>query len=1331
MAIADANERHAARLRRTTIALALVVSLISLLAFTTWLLDAAGTAFWFSPAPMNPLASLLFLFTAGSLIILLRRPDLVGYAQSVLLMISLCLLYILIDNFYSLPFHIDRLLFSQQAGRILRPGGRQGMSIATTAFLLLISGCLILHSKKVIWGRVIQTVEVFVFLSSLFILITYLYRVPERPVFFFMAPLTALNLIILSIAVLLCRAEQGFIKEFVLGAFARSRAAILLPVAIIFPIALGYVRLYGEWLHLFSTELGVALLIIAFVTISIVATWIVALSYNRRISMAEENQRQAEQLIASKAEMRALNERREIENQLRQYRQNLEIIFNNSQDTFVLLDSDAKLVLFNKPFEKYMQQNLGITYHAGMTLYDVIAPNRKEAVTDILQRVRRGEQVRVVSDSVFDHGRKYYNVVYTPVFNNGILTHITVSSTDITEQKLNDAALAKSEANLRIVMDSTVDNVLMLDPEFRLIVANNNYHRYVKEQFNKDLSIGDEVLSLAPAEQKSAIKSILERARVDKIITFQRETDSNGNKKHWDFTITPVLEQTQFLGYCIVQRDITERIKQQAVVEQYRQNLEIIFKNSADNFVLIDTDSKIVLFNEGFRRFPEEVSGITPKVGMSVYDVLPPDRIEASKEIFQKVRQGQSFDIVAKTMAKGLPRFFSVRYSPVYVDNEVKFISISAFDVTEKKNQERLLEESEQFSRELLDSMNLHIAVVGSEGEIINTNRAWDIFGLRNGATDLSRISIGSNYFSACENAIADGDETAQAALNGMRSVLSKKIEYFEMEYPCDSPSEKRWFQLRVIPFQQERIIVLHYDITHRKQIENELKQDQYFLDKASESAKIGYWTSEPGNKNGKLVWSKEVFKIFGIREEDFRGTNDCFFSRVHPEDRSRVIEISRQALEQDKAYHVDHRIVMPDGSARWVNERAQVIRNEKGEPTLMVGIVQDINDRKIIEQVLREYNERFEILSKATNDAIWDYDIEKGTVTWNHGLQSIFGYDLRKVDHVDQWWSEKIHPADHDRVFRERNAIFEKMSTNWIAEYRYLCADGSYKNVLDRAYVIYIDQKPVRMIGAMQDITEVVQYRQNLEGLIKERTEKLNQSLAKEKDLVDLKSRFISIASHEFRTPLATISLSASYLHRYSRKLTSRQVAEKAVSIDHQVQHMKSMLEDVLFVGKSDEGKINVELSETPIGIFEKLATEALHSCGNTHKLQLSVKTNTKSFISDQKLLRNIIFNLTSNAVKFSPDANKVYLSVNEERNHLVLKFRDEGIGIPSDEIKNLFSSFARASNASRIEGTGLGLLIIHRATELLKGTVEVKSELGKGTEFTIKLPLDGVNLS
>lgn len=639
-------------------------------------------------------------------------------------------------------------------------------------------------------------------------------------------------------------------------------------------------------------------------------------------------------------------------------------------------------------------------------------------------------------------------------------------------------------------------------------------------------------------------------------------------------------------------------------------------------------------------------------------------------------------------------------------------------------------------------------------------------------------------------------------------------------------------------------------DVTEKRIAEEQLQQSRYLLTKATEVAHIGYFTADANTLHG--FWSDEVCRIYGIEPGTFDGSMETFIKFIYEKDRDEVLKKINNALLGKAPYKLDHRIVRPDGTIRWVHHTGEVSFSENGKPEKVIGITQEVTEQKTIEEILREYNDRFEIVSKATNDAIWDWDIKKDIILWNHGIQTIFGYELNQIESTNTWWADKLHPADHERVLKELSDLFGKRESNWNSQYQYRCFNGEYKHVLDRAYVIYQDDEPIRMIGAMQDITEqkafevkltsiarelgnlienanvpifgidrngdinewnkvatqlsayakdevlgkkwidmidpimhskvneiitevmkgesvsnyelpftskngkrlillisisprrdvhnniigliflaqditeVTLYRRDLEKLVKERTEELNTALQKEKELVEMKSKFVSIASHEFRTPLSTISLATGFLRKYKSKLDTAEVDKKLEQIEKQVQQMVYLLDDVLLVGKADAGKIHTNMTAVETGFFKTLAQEVVKSTGKKHKLIFAEKCHVKSIITDEKLIRNIIINLITNAIKFSPDAGKINMNIECSETMFILNVQDFGIGIPEEEFKNLFQSFSRASNVSTIEGTGLGLSIVKKAVDLLKGTIDVKSELNKGTTFSVIIPLE-----
>jgi len=275
----------------------------------------------------------------------------------------------------------------------------------------------------------------------------------------------------------------------------------------------------------------------------------------------------------------------------------------------------------------------------------------------------------------------------------------------------------------------------------------------------------------------------------------------------------------------------------------------------------------------------------------------------------------------------------------------------------------------------------------------------------------------------------------------------------------------------------------------------------------------------------------------------------------------------------------------------------------------------------------------------------------------------------------------------------------------------------------------------------------ELAANRSNLEDLILSRTEKLNSanisllneiekdkdneallssSLAKEKELNELKSRFISTTSHEFRTPLTVILSSAELLHRYSGRFSAEKMESHFDRIRNSVEYLVSLLEEILTVNSSDTIKAdyNPEMLD-----LQKLAADCINEVkpllNDNHTFELSCQLTRKGFYLGPKLMKYIFYNLFSNAIKYSPNGGKISVTILEKEKLIELNVRDEGMGIPKDEIGKIFNSFYRTKTAIGIPGNGLGLSIVKHAVELHGGKISVKSRQGKGTEFTIELPI------
>lgn len=262
------------------------------------------------------------------------------------------------------------------------------------------------------------------------------------------------------------------------------------------------------------------------------------------------------------------------------------------------------------------------------------------------------------------------------------------------------------------------------------------------------------------------------------------------------------------------------------------------------------------------------------------------------------------------------------------------------------------------------------------------------------------------------------------------------------------------------------------------------------------------------------------------------------------------------------------------------------------------------------------------------------------------------------------------------------------------------------------------LDQSIHKLEKANSDLQEQIAVRKKAE-------EEARKALEKERELNELKSKFVSIASHEFRTPLSTILSSSSLIKQYLEKGDTAKAEKHADRIKSSVNHLTSILNDFLSLGKLEEGK--VEVTREPVHVT-KFFTEIQEDMRLLMKPGQSFVFDTEGteqvIDSDPRVLRNIFFNLISNAIKYSNEGKKIYITVAFSDSDVTIRVRDEGIGIPQAELKHIFDRFFRASNATNIQGTGLGLNIVRRYVDLLNGDITFTSEPEKGSVFIVTLP-------
>ncbi|TZF86239.1 PAS domain S-box protein (plasmid) [Pedobacter sp. BS3] len=286
---------------------------------------------------------------------------------------------------------------------------------------------------------------------------------------------------------------------------------------------------------------------------------------------------------------------------------------------------------------------------------------------------------------------------------------------------------------------------------------------------------------------------------------------------------------------------------------------------------------------------------------------------------------------------------------------------------------------------------------------------------------------------------------------------------------------------------------------------------------------------------------------------------------------------------------------------------------------------------------------------------------------------------------------------------------------------------------------------------GFIHDLTKekeaeerIRNYASELEQLVEERTsslrnmvealetakEEVSLSLEKEKELNQLKSRFVSMASHEFRTPLSSIQLSASLIEKYSQLSDKANITKHVTKIKNAVNNLMSILSDFLSHERLEAGNIQPVFKPIDLVKFAEEITEELQMISRDNQSIIYQHTGFDRMVSlDQNLLKNCIINLITNAIKYSGENTFIEFNTQITPAECIITVKDNGIGIPQTDHKNLFEPFFRAHNTGNIPGTGLGLHIVKRYAQLMNGTVSFESDINKGTIFTLTFPLNNAN--
>ena len=512
----------------------------------------------------------------------------------------------------------------------------------------------------------------------------------------------------------------------------------------------------------------------------------------------------------------------------------------------------------------------------------------------------------------------------------------------------------------------------------------------------------------------------------------------------------------------------------------------------------------------------------------------------------------------------------------------------------------------------------------------------------------------------------------------------------------------------------------------HQEHLEEEVAQRTAKLTEAQRIAHLGNWEWDIANNT--LYWSDEIYRIFGLTPQQFGATYDAFLQVVHPVDRQSVDARVREALKQGNTYSIDHRILLPDGAVRYVHEQAEVFRNEDGRAIKMVGTVQDITVAKQAEEALSQSEAAIRAIVEHSPIAMIvdiGVDADEQVVMMNQRFTELFGYTMADIPNVRRWW-QLAYPDERYRaelraewIGRVEKAIQSHGGIEPM-EASVTCKDGSSRYV--RVSLASIGS---RNIVTFEDLTErkqveekIHKLNEELETKVQERTQQLlaaQEALVRKEKLAVL-GQVAGSVGHELRNPLGVMN-NAVYFLQTILSGADETTKEYLNIIKDEIAGSERIVSDLL-----DSVRTKPPRPEA-VGVREMME-QTLSKCTvpPAVTVKLEIPETLPPLQVDAVQIQQVFRNLISNGVEAMPDGGPLEIRVveNSEDKTITISVRDSGIGMTPEVMGKLFQPLF----TTKARGIGLGLVVVKNLTQANGGRVEVQSELGKGTTFTIVLP-------
>ena len=821
-------------------------------------------------------------------------------------------------------------------------------------------------------------------------------------------------------------------------------------------------------------------------------------------------------------------------------------------------------------------------------------------------------------------------------------------------------------------------------------------------------------------------------------------------------------------------QDITERRRMEGALRESEARLRAVIENAPVDIAVKDLDGRHVL--DGRRS--GEMFGMpnADVIGKTAHELFPPALADSFVAHDRAVLDsGQASEVEDEIVLGGEVRtVLTVKFPITGKDGELVGIGVISTDITERKRAEAALREAhdglerrvEERTAELRDA-NLRLGE-----EIAERGRAeaglrryqeflqiaqgmakidyWMQYEPRATVTVESRwlgkfLGIDFDSSSLSDDAYAafihpkDRERMAAMYDGFWREGSATYWQGYEVEYDIIGVGgEVRTVyeitkQIDDDSLGAVGVVGTIQDITERKRAEEALRNSESRLIEAETIAHLGHWGWDV--ESNDLWWSDEIYRIFGFEPGAFEVTYDSIANFIHPDDFEMISKIDQSTAEGHTPDPVEYRITRPDGVVRTVEERSKPRLDDAGRVIAVSGTVQDVTERKQVEEEVRRLNARLSEAQALARMGYWDWDMEAGRATWSDEAYRVMGVEPEAGDISDERFADFVHPDDRDTVLANLRKTYGT-GEPYNLDYRIVWPDGTVRYIEERSRSV-LDQtgKVTSASGTIQDITErklieeeIRRLNEGLEQRVEERTAELraaHETLVRQERLATL-GQLTATVSHELRNPLGAMRSAIAVIRRLAGD-DPPLLRESADIADRSISRCDGIISDLL-----DYTRIRpLNLKPAAIdGWLGRLLDEYETPAGITLGRELDADVE---IAFDHERLRRTLINLMDNACQAmigegdgdgtaTNEDHRLTIATKCRDGRLELMVGDTGPGVPPGERARIFEPLY----STKSFGVGLGLPIVRQIVELHGGEIDIAGEAGEGARFILRLPLD-----